>query len=68
LSDPQIAEDIGHNGGRAERQNRNDSDFPQMIFLDPDAYLGTVPYRFGVGSVSMIALDRSYGGWYNSAS
>jgi hypothetical protein len=62
-SNPQVPEDISHDsnhaGDQAERQRRNNSDFPQMIFLDPDADLCAVPYRFDVGSVSMIALDRS---------
>ena len=62
-SDPQVAEDIGHDSDhaadRAERQKRNNSDFPQMIFLGPDADLCSVPYRFDADSVSMIMPDRS---------
>ena len=62
-SDPQIAEDIDHNGNhtedRAERQKRVFSDFPQMIFLGPDAALCSVPYRLDADSVSTVARDRS---------
>jgi hypothetical protein len=39
---PQVTQDIGCDGGHAGRQKRNDGDFHQMIFLDPDADLGSV--------------------------
>src|SRR5262245_7170594 len=57
-SDPQVSEDKGHAGDHAgdhaERQKRVYSDFPQMIFLDNDTGLCSVPYRSDRESLSMI--------------
>src|SRR5262249_33719434 len=57
-SDPRVAEVIGHAGDhagdQAERQKRDYSDFPQMIFLDHDAGLCSVPYRSDRGILPMI--------------